>query len=46
MIIIEDFYKNRPTRIYEDYSPSLRSERQGLKVLQKKEVSKWEVKLE
>ena len=36
VIIIEDFYKNRPTRIYEDYSPSLRSERQGLKVLQKK----------
>lgn len=35
MIIIEDFYKSRPTRLYEEYAPSLRSERQGLKVLKK-----------
>lgn len=33
LIIIEDFYKNRPTRVYKDYAPSLRSERQDLKVL-------------
>ncbi len=31
--ILEDFYKNRPVRVYEDYSPSLRAERQGLKVI-------------
>ena len=32
-IIIEDFYKNRPVRIYTDYAPCLRSERAGLKVI-------------
>ena len=31
-VIVEDFYKNRPVRIYEDYAPCLRSERTGLKV--------------
>lgn len=31
-VIVEDFYKNRPARIYEDYAPCLRSERTGLKV--------------
>lgn len=30
--IIEDFYKNRDDRIYEDVAPTLRSERIGLKV--------------
>ena len=33
LIIVEDFYKNRSPRLYEDYAPSLRSERNGLKVL-------------
>ena len=32
MVIIEDFYKSRPIRIYQDYAPCLRSERTGLKV--------------
>lgn len=32
LIIIEDFYKSRPVRIYKDYAPCLRSERTGLKV--------------
>lgn len=31
-VIVEDFYKNRPARIYEDYAPCLRSERTGLKI--------------
>lgn len=30
--IIEDFYSNRDMREYEDYSPTLRADRQGLKV--------------
>ena len=38
MIIIEDFYKNRPTRLYKEYAPSLRSERQGLKVIKRGDV--------
>lgn len=33
-IIIEDFYANRDIRIYEEYSPSIRSERSGLKVVE------------
>ena len=32
-MIFEDFYKNRPTRFYKNYAPSLRSERNGLKVI-------------
>jgi len=32
--IIEDFYSNRNIREYEDYSPTLRADRQGLKVIQ------------
>ena len=36
-IIVEDFYKSRPPRLYEDYAPTLRSERIGLKVL----MFKW-----
>lgn len=34
MIIVEDFYKNRPPRLYDRYAPSLRSERNGLKVIE------------
>ena len=30
--IVEDFYKNRAERVYEGVAPTLRSERQGLKV--------------
>lgn len=30
--IIEDFYKSRDERVYEEYSPSLRADRTGLKV--------------
>lgn len=30
--IVEDFYKNRGERVYEDVAPTLRSERTGLKV--------------
>ncbi len=30
--VIEDFYKNRDARVYEGVAPTLRSERQGLKV--------------
>lgn len=32
--IVEDFYKNREERIYEEYSPSLRADRSGLKVVE------------
>ena len=32
IVVVEDFYKSRPVRIYEDYAPTLRSERSGLKV--------------
>lgn len=31
-MIVEDFYKNRAERVYEDIAPTLRSERHGLKV--------------
>ena len=31
-IIIDDMYANRPARIYEDDAPTLRSDREGLKV--------------
>ncbi len=31
--ILEDFYANRDPRIYEDTSPTLRAEREGLKVI-------------
>lgn len=32
--ILEDFYANRDVREYEEYSPTLRADRQGLKVVQ------------
>lgn len=31
--IIDDTYKNRPVRIYTEYAPTLRAERDGLKVV-------------
>ena len=33
-LIVEDFYSNRDIRVYDKYSPSLRSERNGLKVIE------------
>ena len=44
--IIEDFYKNRPVRVYRDYAPTLRAERLGLKVMEveTKEVEDTDVK--
>lgn len=33
-MIIEDFYKNRDARVYEEVAPSLRSERSGLKTVE------------
>lgn len=32
--IVDDTYKNRPVRVYSNYSPSIRSERSGFKVLE------------
>jgi len=43
LVIIDDMYKNRPERIYEDKSPTLRSERSGLKVKNEYEVRKLSV---
>lgn len=34
-VIIDDTYANRQPRVYEDYSPALRSEREGLKTIEK-----------
>jgi len=31
--IIEDFYANRPARVYEEVAPTIRAEREGLKVI-------------
>ena len=31
--IIDDTYKNRDIRIYDEYSPSIRAEREGFKVV-------------
>ena len=33
-LIVEDFYSNRPIRVYKEYSPTIRSERIGLKVVE------------
>lgn len=33
VVIIDDTYKNREVRLYEDCSPTIRSEREGLKVV-------------
>ena len=32
-IILEEFYKNRPIRIYTEYCPTIRSGRDGLLVI-------------
>ena len=32
-IVIDDLYKNRPLRIYNDYAPTLRASRSGLKTI-------------
>ena len=32
-MIVEDFYKNRELRVYDETAPTLRSEREGLKVI-------------
>ena len=39
-LIIDDLYENRKPRIYKEYSPSLRSERNGLKVLEDERTNK------
>ena len=39
-IIIDDLYKNRPIRFYTEYAPSIRAERNGLKVMMCKEFGK------
>ena len=36
--IVEDFYKNRDARVYEECSPTLRSGREGLKVVEPKVI--------
>lgn len=33
-VIVDDTYANRQPRVYEDYSPALRSEREGLKTIE------------
>jgi len=33
-VILDDMYANREPRVYEDYAPTLRSDRTGLKVMQ------------
>jgi DNA (cytosine-5)-methyltransferase 1 len=37
-LIIEDFYSNRDERVYDEYSPAIRSERSGLKVLEENNI--------
>ena len=38
--IIDDLYENRPSRVYEETSPTLRADRQGLKVLNNLRIRK------
>ena len=35
-MIVEDFYKNREPRVYDETSPTIRAEREGLKVIEEK----------
>ena len=42
-LILEDFYEQRKVRCYENISPALRSEREGLKVILKYEYTKISV---
>ena len=37
--IIEDFYKNREPRVYDETAPTIRAEREGLKVIEKKTIA-------
>ena len=39
-VIIDDLYKNRSARIYTKVAPTIRAERQGLKVMSCKEFGK------
>lgn len=39
-IIIDDLYKNRHVRFYTEYAPSIRAERNGLKVMMCKEFGR------
>ena len=32
-VLVDDTYKNRKPRLYDNYSPSIRAERQGFKVI-------------
>ena len=32
-VLVDDTYKNREPRLYDNYSPSIRAERQGFKVI-------------
>ena len=40
VIVIDDLYKNRAPRFYINIAPSLRAERQGLKVMKCNELGK------
>lgn len=42
-LILEDFYEQRKVRCYENISPALRSEREGLKVILEYEYTKISV---
>ncbi len=35
-MIVEDFYKNREPRVYDETAPTIRAEREGLKVIEEK----------
>ena len=37
-MIIEDFYKNREPRVYDETAPTIRAEREGLKVIEEQPV--------
>lgn len=37
-MIVEDFYESREPRLYKDYAPALRAEREGLKVVEEAKV--------
>ena len=39
-VIIDDLYNSRDARVYGEYSPTLRCERQGLKVMEEKRIAK------
>lgn len=37
-MIVEDFYESREPRVYKDYAPAIRAEREGLKVVEEAKV--------